>query len=125
MSQFGKQSGGGRRRGARSLSGTPAVFTTVSRSQSTIVQEISCTGARIEGPRLPRIGEEFFLVLGDMHVFATARWIEGSLCGVHFETPLHEDDIHHLRRKGPSDFASRRYLEQKQAYEDWTAGVAR
>src|SRR5688572_5344487 len=107
MSGFGKRSGGGRRSDNRSLSGTPAVFTTVSRSQSTIMQEISLTGATIAGPNLPTIGEEFFLVIGNLHVFATAKWVKADNCGIHFEDPLVEKHIHHFKQEGSAAFASR------------------
>ncbi|MFL6733933.1 MAG: hypothetical protein ACJ8EY_04480 [Sphingomicrobium sp.] len=98
---------------------------TVTRSEQVFVLEISCSGARIEGVSLPKVDEEFVLVLGPLRAFALVKWVEGGVCGVQFDVPLAESDIQQLQRAGPAGTVTRKAIEQKQAYEDWTSGVAR
>ena len=125
MSSFGKRSGGGRRFDSRSLLTTPAVLSTLAESKAVLVREISCTGARLEGDNLPAIDTEFILALGEMRAFAWVKWTQDHTCGVEFDLPFAERDLLKLQQQGQAGWVTRQFLDQKQAYEDWTTGAAR
>jgi hypothetical protein len=101
------------------------VLTTITRSQGVLVQEISCTGAKLEGDNLPEVGEVFVLKIGHLRAFATVEWQLSKQCGVSFDIPLSEFQIRHLRRAGRAGSVTRHLVEGEQAYEDWQTGFAR
>ncbi len=88
MAGFGKRIGGGRRTSARETLPLLASLKSVSRSYETVLVDISSTGARLRGSRLPPIGEGVLLRIGPVEAMATVRWFAGENFGVEFDEPL-------------------------------------
>jgi hypothetical protein len=97
----------------------------LSRSQVAMVEEISCTGAKLKGLPPLAVGEEFLLRFRALEAFATVKWANGDTCGIEFDLPLGEADVAELRCSGPAASTTIRLLQHKQAHEDWRSGLAR
>lgn len=125
MTTFGKCGGGGRRRSQRSPADLPALVTTVARSQPVVLMNVSATGARLRGTDLPDEGGDLMLTIDSTKTFATVQWRRGDLCGVAFEQPLGELQVHRLRAEASRAQLTRLTPEQRLAMQDWTVGLAR
>jgi hypothetical protein len=88
MTVFGKRNGGGRRSASRSAGPLIAVFTTLRESHSAVLADISSTGARLRGARLPQIGEELLISIDEVRAFGSVIWAEVDECGIAFDCPL-------------------------------------
>lgn len=123
MGTFGKCKGGGRRSATRTTAPLLVTVTTLARSQSAVLIDVSCTGARLRGTDLPETGEELFLNVEGVIAFGTVAWMEDDERGVAFESDLTASDEKRLRQA----VALARGLppEMRAALDDWTLGVAR
>lgn len=123
MSVFGKRSGGGRRKTGREAVPLLATLTSVSRSHSAILVDISATGARLRGNDLPAVDQDLIVIVENVRSFATARWNQNGQVGVEFDPPLADADVQMLRH----EVAKGRGFtpEERAAYEAWKLGVAR
>ena len=123
MGAFGKRAGGGRRSAARTSAPLMAVLTTLVGSRSTVLADVSSTGARVRGPDLPAMGEELIVNIERVQAFGTVVWSDSGECGIVFEPPLHADDERYLRdlvaaaRGLPADIRA--------AFENWVVGAGR
>jgi hypothetical protein len=99
------------------------VFTTLTRSHSAILIDLSRTGARLSGEDLPEEAEYLTISLGGMRVFGTIAWCHGGECGVTFEEVLSEANLRLLGSKAAK--VSGASLELKAAFDDWNNGFAR
>ena len=52
------------------------------------LRDLSTTGARIEGERLPAVGASALITRGTLNATGTIVWRDRKGCGVRFETPL-------------------------------------
>ncbi|HEY0112691.1 MAG TPA: PilZ domain-containing protein [Allosphingosinicella sp.] len=52
------------------------------------VRDLSATGAKLEGSKLPPKGTDVILKRAALEVFATVVWRDGDRCGLQFEEPL-------------------------------------
>jgi hypothetical protein len=123
MTEFGKCNGGGRRSASRQAAPLTATITTLSKTYSALIVDISQTGIRMRGDHLPEQGEEGFVGFERIKTFGTVTWGKGGECGIAFDGPLPSSDLARLFR----ETARLRGLspELRAAFEDWTLGVAR
>lgn len=122
---FGKQGGGGRRLKKRVSAPLPALLITMSDRHPAILFDISETGARLRAKDVPRKGEELFLQVGGLDVYAHVVWIKGDNCGLQFCDPIHGFAVHQLSIEAGSGTRARMTAAQKGGADDWKTGVAR
>jgi len=123
MGAFGRCGGGGRRLAARAKAPVSAVYTTVTRSHSAILVDISTTGARLRGAVLPQENKELLLTAEGLQVFGTVMWSHDGECGVRFDLPIPADEVQSLREKVAKGAGLD--PEVKAAFEEWICGAAR
>ena len=123
MTVFGKRNGGGRRSASRSAGPLIAVFTTLKESHSAVLADISATGARLRGARLPYIGEELVLSIDELRAFGSVIWAEADECGIAFDCPLAADEEQLLRQKVAETHGLPPDI--KAAYDNWVVGCGR
>ena len=123
MVVFGKSRGGGRRSSERSAAPLVAVITTLSRSHSAVVVNVSTTGARLSGSDLPRMGEELVVNIDDVQAFGTVVWSDHGEAGIEFDTPLSPEEGNLLQQQ--VELTRGLPLEMKTAFESWVIGCAR
>ena len=98
MTTFGRRSGGGRRRAARESLPLIAVFTTLTRSHSAELVDISPMGARLQGSELPGDGEEEVVLCVDrVRAFGRVVWASGDEFAMVFDDPLDDEYVDALR----------------------------
>lgn len=56
------------------------------------LRDLSASGARIEGPRLPAVGVVAQISRGALSASGTTIWSDGKGCGVRFDAPLRLDE---------------------------------
>lgn len=123
MSTFGKRGGGGRRKAARENIPLIAVFTTMTRSYTAELVDISETGARLRGTHTPDEHDEIILSVDRLRTFGAVAWAHDGEFGVTFDMQLAEDDVGFLRNK----VARTRGLtaDMRLALDLWNAGSTR
>ena len=123
MVAFGKCKGGGRRSAPRASATLIAIVTTLTASHSAVLLDVSATGLRLEGPDLPRIGEDLFVTIENVVAFGTVVWANANVRGIAFDEPLKPGDEQKLRQR----VSQGRGLPPniKAAFDDWVLGVAR
>lgn len=123
MTEFGKCNGGGRRSASRQAAPLMATITTLSKTYSAIIVDISQTGIRLSGDHLPEHGEEGFVGFERIKTFGSVTWSKGGECGIAFDGPLPSSDMARLFKEA----ARMRGLSPElcAAFEDWNLGVAR
>ena len=96
---FGKSTGGGRRKSARSQAPLLGTLSTIADDYRVGLVNLSSTGARVSAPCLPSVGEDVIFkaekVVSSGHVI----WSEGGQCGVAFERPITDVDAERLRNE--------------------------
>ena len=127
MSTFGKRVDGvhGRRRGSRKSVLVPVAMMALSRSGPATVVNVSCTGARLHGNVLPNPGKDAVIKVGRVEAFGTIVWSDDDLCGMHFDCPLSQQELHVLERQTEAVLVTRLTPEEAMALEDWSTGFAR
>jgi hypothetical protein len=123
MTEFGKRQGGGRRKSPREALPLLATLTSVSRSYSAVLLDVSATGARLRGDDLPPADQDLMVMVEKVRNFGTVRWSHGGEVGIEFEPPLAREKVELLRdevMKGRG-FSP----EERAAYDAWKQGVAR
>lgn len=127
MRHFGKRFDGpaGRRTAPREAMLVPAWISTLSSSTTIEMLNISATGAKLRGERLPDKGAELFIRAGALDMFAVVAWRCRDLCGITFDQPVERGVLAALRAE--TQFASVYKLspEERLAAEDWSSGFAR
>lgn len=125
IAAFGKAIGGGRRRVAREPLPVPAVVSRIERRQVATLVDFSSTGARLQGPHLPPVGEPVSLLIDCVRAFGTVAWTDNDLCGVAFDGPLARFEVDRLRRDAKDATLTFESVEEKLAVLDWMNGLAR
>ena len=87
--------------------------------------DVSRTGARLEGDKLPEVGKDMILRCGGIDVFGTIAWAASGRCGLQFDEPIAVQQLQMLRRLYASVEASPLTPEERQAAADWQSGFAR
>ena len=122
MDTFGKQGGGGRRTNSREVAPLMVLLTSLSKSYSAVLVDISLTGARLQGPDLPRVDEDLALAIETVRTFGTVRWCHDNELGIEFETPISKAEVLSLQWEARRN---RRFSpEERAAYEAWKLGKA-
>ena len=122
MNAFGKCAGGGRRNAPREVAPLLAVYTTVTRSYSALLVDVSSTGARLRSPELPEPGDDLLVSLGRVQAFGTVAWVRDDQFAVAFDQSLGADDLASLRKIVASGLGFTPQV--KAAIDDWVLGIA-
>jgi len=125
MPMFGKRIGGGRRRASREKLPLPAMLSTIDNYHMAMVVDLSDTGARVKGDKLPSSGLPISIKLDCVRAFGVVAWSTGTECGVAFDEPLSKFEFERLRREVKLASLSWRSVDEKLASEDWATGIAR
>ncbi len=123
MIAFGRAYGGGRRDGPREAAPLSVVMTTVTKSYTGALVDLSATGARLRCDDIPATGVELFMTAGRIKTFCTVRWTSELEFGVQFYEPLLQADIISVRREAAAGIGFDPSL--RAAVDDWVIGVAR
>ena len=123
MVAFGKSQGGGRRSSGRATAPLLASITTLTRSHSAIVVDVSSSGARLRGTDLPPMGEELIVNIDGVQAFGTVVWSDHGEAGIEFDSPLAIEEEAVLQQQ----VALTRSLppDMKTAFETWLVGCGR
>jgi hypothetical protein len=101
------------------------VFSTIGKSASAAVVDISCTGVRLRGRDLPPAGELLELTIEALRMFGFVAWSGGSECGVAFDGQLAAFEVEGLRRRCGSPALACLSPEERRALEEWILCVSR
>ena len=121
MNAFGKCLGGGRRAAPREATPLMAVYTTVTRSHSALLVDVSSTGARLRTPVTPEEGDELFVTIGRVKAFGTVAWVRDSHFAMAFDVLLEADELDLLRENVRTSFGFS--PDVKAAIADWLTGT--
>lgn len=125
MRSFGKKIGGGRRGASREPMSLPATMSTIETNFTAKLSDLSRTGARLTGERLPGVGKPVVLRIDCVKVFGTVAWASRDQCGVNFDEPLTHFETARLRREVKLAMLTWRNIDEKLAVDDWANGLAR
>jgi len=121
MNAFGKCAGGGRRAAPREAAPLLAVYTTVTRSHSALLVDVSSSGARLRTPHLPEDGDELFVTIAKVKTFGTVAWVRESEFAIAFDELLDADELASLRLNVRTSFGLP--PDVKAALDDWVLGT--
>src|SRR5687768_2687530 len=99
---FGKRSDGpgGRRAAPRTSVLMSAAMHAVGASQTVSLLDVSKTGAKLR-TRVPLgLDQHVWIKLEPSDVFGTVIWAEGEECGIHFDTPMTDEEAANLQKRG-------------------------
>jgi hypothetical protein len=97
MSTFGKSSGGGRRKTARSSVPLLAVVSTVAYDRRVGLLNVCRDGVLLTSPDLPAQGEAVVFQSKAVQCFGRVIWTRSSQCGVAFDAPISQHQVEQLR----------------------------
>lgn len=102
MPNFGRRIDGpaGRRRARREEVVLAGSALTPGRSCAVVVTDVSPTGAKLLGRKLPDRGTDVLLSVGNVELFGEIVWLGRDECGIMFEHALDADTTAHLKRDG-------------------------
>ena len=96
MATFGRFDPGARA-APRMKAGLVAVLSNVGGEYSSTVIDVSRTGMRVCGARLPAEGEDVLLLTEDVRVWAQVVRLEDDVCAVEFDTPIAPVEVKRLQ----------------------------
>jgi hypothetical protein len=123
MAGSGKCSGGGRRDDTREVAPLCALLTTLSDTFEVVLVDISATGARFKGVKLPHLGVDLNLAVGRLKAFGTVRWQNQHECGVQFFESLTQVEVMEVRREAANGAGLPPAM--RAVMEDWVLWIAR
>jgi hypothetical protein len=102
MSNFGRRIDGptGRRRAQREEVVLAGSALTLGASRAVVVTDVSPSGAKLLGRKLPQAGTDVLLAVGSVELFGEIVWLGRDECGISFEAPLGAELTDHLKREG-------------------------
>lgn len=115
----------GRRSEPRAYIVLPASAQALDGDRHVKLLDVSQSGARLEGYRLPAAGKDVIVKCGGMEMFGTIVWTVSDRCGVHFDEPIGGRDLVALRAFAAEGDKSEMTAEERQAAADWLNGLAR
>lgn len=86
----------GDRSAPRAKAGLVAVLSNGSDKYSSILLDISRTGVRLRGPRLPLEGEDVLLLTEHVRVWGQVVRLDGDVCAVEFDNPIAPEEVKQL-----------------------------
>lgn len=127
MCTFGKRIDGvhGHRSGPGTSVLVPAAIITLSQSGSTTLLNVSRSGAKLRGSKLPAVGEDALIKAGPVEAFGTIVWRHDDLCGIHFDCGLSNEELRVLELETDTARVSMLTPEELMALDDWETGFAR
>ena len=96
MATFGRFEPGVRA-APRMKAGLVAVLSNVGGEYSSTVIDVSRTGMRLRGARLPAEGEDVLLLTEDVRVWAQVVRLKDDVCAVEFDTPIASAEVKRLQ----------------------------
>ena len=96
MATFGRFDPGVRA-APRMKAGLVAVLSNVAGEYCSTVIDVSRTGMRLRGVRLPAEGEDVLLLTEDVRVWAQVVRLEDDVCAVEFDTPIASVEVKRLQ----------------------------
>ena len=115
----------GRRSEPRACLVLPASAEALSGHLRVTLLDVSRTGARLEGSRLPAVGKDMILRCGGIDTFGTIAWTVSGRCGIQFDEALSARDVITLRSLSEAAERSELTADERQAAADWANGLAR
>lgn len=102
MPSFGRRVDGpaGRRRVQREEVVLAGSALTLGASRAVVVTDVSPSGAKLIGRKLPPAGKDVLLTVGNVELFGEIAWLGHDECGISFESPLDAELVDHLKREG-------------------------
>ena len=85
------------------------------------VEDVSATGARLSGPRVPKTGEELMIRIETVEAFARVVWSRNGVCGLAFEDVLSSSDLAKLQQEARTVSLFRLSPHEKIALNHWGA----
>lgn len=125
MREFGRSNGGGRRSAPRSALPLTAVYSTISKSASGPVVDISCTGVRLGGSYIPSKGESVEITIDAIRAFGVVAWATNAQFAIAFDSELAPFEVDGVRRRAGMLLLTTMPPEERQAVEDWLLCVSR
>ena len=128
---FGRRSGApnARAKVARSAErasvALPAYLETVGARKQVALIDVSRTGARLEGEVPHTKGTVVALRAGPIDAMATIAWSDRGACGVTFDEPISDAEVHFLAGESRAAATAGFSLDQTQAANDWQNGLVR
>jgi hypothetical protein len=96
MRTFGRCEPGGRS-APRTKAGSVAVLSNESGEYSSKLLDVSRTGMRLRGARLPAEGEDVLLLTADVRAWGQVVRVEEDVCAVEFDTPIAATEVQQLQ----------------------------
>lgn len=124
MRKFGKANGGGRRSAPRCALPLAAVYSTVSKSASVTVADVSCTGVRLRGTGLPAKGDLVEITMETVRTFGIVVRATDAEFAVAFDTELSRFEVERLRQRCGLPGLAALSPEERQGIEDWLLCVS-
>lgn len=97
MRSFGKSQATGRRSVPRADAPLAAILSATTGNYFLRLADVSRTGARLVGERLPAMGEQLTLRTGKVKVTGEVVWHQTNACAIEFETPISPSEVARLR----------------------------
>lgn len=116
---------GGKRASARAPVLLRAALHTLTTSRSITLFDVSSTGARISLPEPLSEGQQLWLKIPPLEIFATVVWTDDDMCGVQFDEPLWETEVSVLQSKGKVVMVHGLSPDELLGAEDWGTNLAR
>ena len=82
-----------RRRAVRRQIFVAGSAVTIHGSKSVVVENLSCSGAKIRGRDLPPTGKPILIWMEGLDVLGSIAWTRSDECGVHFDVPLDAETL--------------------------------
>ena len=92
------------------------------RSVCAEVVYVSADAARLRGCKALKVGQDLWIKVGVIDRLATVSGREGDLCDIHFDEPLSEDDLCHLRAEARNMLVTRLSRAERLAAKEWIDG---
>lgn len=102
--------------------GVPAALVLTHSKQRCLIDDISCTGARLRSERALSAGLTALLSFHELRALATLRWASGTECGIEFDRPLAIEDMQGMLWITENRDLYERLRETGHA-RDWANGV--
>ena len=102
MPSFGRRVDGpaGRRRSKREDVVLAGSALALGASRAVMVTDVSPSGAKLLGRKLPEAGSDVLLTVGSVELFAEVAWLRHDECGISFDSPLPVELTDHLKQEG-------------------------
>lgn len=102
--------------------GVPASLVLTHECRPCLIDDISCTGARLRIQRPLGQGQTLVLSFHELKLFAAVIWLRGGECGLRFDQPLDLEDMQGMLWIKENRALYERICETGHA-SDWAEGV--